>query len=384
MVPSLARVRRQQASPPHPYDVQLGTDGRRIQVQPASGWENAEITATQLIVAGPTGAESHQLRQHPERPARIDAVMAGIGDLHLGTDLRVVPADPADLGQLARVHTLDYLDELRRFSAGGGGHLDPDTYADAGSWDAARRAAGAGIAAVDELRSLDAGVAFVAARPPGHHALGDRAMGFCLLNNVAVAAAHLVDAGERVLIVDWDVHHGNGTQALFWNEPNVLYVSTHQWPAYPGTGRSTEVGGKDAHGLTVNVPVPPGATGDVLRRALDQVAAPVIDRFSPTWVLVSAGFDAHRADPLADLSLSSRDFADLARTVQGYAPRPGRLALFLEGGYDLDALRTSVASTLGALLGTPDPTEGPTAGGPGLERVGQAAVERNQALEHRG
>jgi acetoin utilization deacetylase AcuC-like enzyme len=144
------------------------------------------------------------------------------------------------------------------------------------------------------------------------------------------------------------------------------------------------VGGKDAHGLTVNVPVPPGATGDVLRRALDQVAAPVIDSFSPTWVLVSAGFDAHRADPLADLSLSSRDFADLARTVQGYAPRPGRLALFLEGGYDLDALRTSVASTLGALLGTPDPTEGPTAGGPGLERVGQAAVERNQALEHRG
>ncbi|HWD51276.1 MAG TPA: histone deacetylase [Acidimicrobiales bacterium] len=321
------------------------------------------------------------MRQHPERPARIGAVMAGVGDLHLGSDLAAVAAAPAGRAQLARVHTPEYLDELQRFSVGGGGHLDPDTYADATSWDAARLAAGAGIAAVDELRQRDAGVAFVAARPPGHHALGDRAMGFCLLNNVAVAAAHLVDAGERVLIVDWDVHHGNGTQALFWNEPNVLYVSTHQWPAYPGTGRPAEVGGTDAYGLTVNVPVPPGATGDVIRGALDQVAAPVIDGFSPTWVLVSAGFDAHRSDPLADLSLSGRDFADLARTVRGYAPRPGRLALFLEGGYDLDALRTSVSSTLGALLGAPDPTEGPTTGGPGLERVGMAAAERARALE---
>ncbi len=341
------------------------------------------IATAQLIVVGPTGAESHHLRQHPERPARIDAVMAGIGDLHLGSDLRAVPADPADLDQLARVHTIDYLEELQRFSAGGGGQLDPDTFADAGSWDAARRAAGAGIAAVDGLRTGSAETAFVAARPPGHHALGDQAMGFCLLNNVAVAAAHLVVAGERVLIVDWDVHHGNGTQALFWNDPNVLYVSTHQWPAYPGTGRSTEVGGTDAYGLTVNVPVPPGATGDVVRSALDRVAAPVIDSFSPTWVLVSAGFDAHRADPLADLALSSRDFADLARMVRGYAPRPGRLALFLEGGYDLDALRSSVSSTLGALLGAPSQSEPPTSGGPGLERVGQVGAERNRALEAR-
>ena len=190
-------------------------------------------------------------------------------------------------------------------------------------------------------------------------------------------------AGERVLIVDWDVHHGNGTQALFWNEPNVLYVSTHQWPAYPGTGRPTEVGGADAFGLTVNVPLPPGATGDVVRGALDQVAAPVIDRFSPTWVLVSAGFDAHRADPLADLALSSRDFADLARTVGGYVPRPGRLVLFLEGGYDLDALRHSVSSTLGALVGAPGESDPATTGGPGLERVRQVGIERDRTLEAR-
>jgi acetoin utilization deacetylase AcuC-like enzyme len=322
----------------------------------------------------------HERGGHPERPARIAAVMAGIGDLHLGTDLALVPATPAEMHQLARVHAPDHLDQLRRFCAGGGGQIDPDTYADASSWDAAVQAAGAGLAAIDELRRRPDGVAFVVARPPGHHALRDRSMGFCLLNNVAVAAAELVDAGERVLIVDWDVHHGNGTQAVFWDEPNVLYVSTHQWPAYPGTGRADEVGGKDALGLTVNVPLPPGATGDIVRRAIDEIAGPVIDRFAPTWVLVSAGFDAHRSDPLADLSLSSRDFADLAVMVSGYAPRPGRLALFLEGGYDLEALRSSVSSTLGALIGASETSDSPTAGGPGLEQVRRAADSREDAL----
>ncbi len=212
-------------------------------------------------------------------------------------------------------------------------------------------------------------------------------MGFCLLNNVAVAAAALTAAGERVLIVDWDVHHGNGTQAIFWDDPGVLYVSTHQSPFYPGTGAADEVGGANAKGLTVNVPLPAGATGDVVRRALDVVAAPVIEAFAPTWVLVSAGFDAHRADPLADLALSGGDFAALARTVSAFAPRPGRLVMLLEGGYDLAGLRTSVAVTLGALTGA-DPTaptrelgEPPTSGGPGVELVDLAASVRARALE---
>jgi acetoin utilization deacetylase AcuC-like enzyme len=352
-----------------------------VQVQAPGEWKTAGITDTPLIVTGPSGAEMHDGGRHPERPGRIAAVMAGIDDLHLGADLVVVPATPAEMHQLARVHTPEHLEWLQRFCAAGGGQIDPDTYADATSWDAAVLSAGAGIEAVNQLRRRSAGVAFVAARPPGHHALGDRSMGFCLLNNVAIAAAELVDAGERVLIVDWDVHHGNGTQALFWNEPNVLYVSTHQWPAYPGTGRAGEVGGEDAPGLTVNVPLPPGATGDVVRRALDEIAAPVVDNFSPTWVLVSAGFDAHRADPLADLSLSDRDFADLATMVSGYAPGPGRLALFLEGGYDLDALRASVSSTLGVLIGAPDAGGPPTSGGPGLEQVRQAKDSRNEILE---
>lgn len=352
-----------------------------VQVRAPSGWETAGITDAPLIVAGPTGAEMHDGGRHPERPARVAAVMAGIDDLHLGSDLAVVAAAPAEMDQLIRVHTPEHLAWLQRYCAAGGGQIDPDTYADATSWDAAVLAAGAGIAAINQLRRQSAGVAFVAARPPGHHALGDRSMGFCLLNNVAIAAAELVDAGERVLIVDWDVHHGNGTQALFWNEPNVLYVSTHQWPAYPGTGQASEVGGEHALGLTVNVPLPPGATGDVVRRALDDIAAPVIDRFAPTWVLVSAGFDAHRADPLADLSLSDRDFADLATMVSAHAPAPGRLALFLEGGYDLEALRASVSSTLGVLIGAPGAGGPPTSGGPGLEQVRRAMVSRNQALE---
>jgi acetoin utilization deacetylase AcuC-like enzyme len=333
-----------------------------------------------LIVSGTTGEFDHDCAGHPERPARIEAVMAGVDDLRLGTDLEFVLASAADRASLERVHTPSYLDELAAFCSEGGGDLDPDTYATADSWSAAVRAAGAGLAAIDTLRQRDEGVAFVAARPPGHHAVADRAMGFCLINNVAVAAAALAAEGERVLIVDWDVHHGNGTQAIFWDDPNVLYVSTHQWPLFPGTGRPLQIGGPHALGGTVNVPLPRGATGDVVRQAIDEVALPAIDEFEPTWVLVSAGFDAHRADPMAELALSSGDFGDLARVVAAFAPRPGRLALFLEGGYDLGALRMSVATTLGALLGGPYQPEEPTFGGPGTEMVQLARAERVAAV----
>ncbi len=205
--------------------------------------------------------------------------MGGVDDLHLDSDQLVLPALAADTSQLLRVHSADYLAELERFCATGGGPLDADTYATPESWDAARLSAGAGLVAVDALAERGADVAFVVARPPGHHALADRSMGFCLINNIAVAAASLVSSGERVLIVDWDVHHGNGTQALFWDEPDVLYVSTHQWPCYPGTGRASEVGGPSATGTTVNVPLPPGATGDVVRSAFDQLVTPVVSAF---------------------------------------------------------------------------------------------------------
>ena len=334
-----------------------------------------------LIVCGPDDHANHDEFGHPERPERISAVMAGINDLHLGDDLVVVPAQAATRAQLIRVHEGTYLDELGAFCYAGGGDIDEDTYATYDSWSIAQRAAGAGLAAIEELRRSNQGVAFVATRPPGHHALRDRAMGFCLLNNVAVAAASLTEQGERVLILDWDVHHGNGTQSIFWNDPNVLYVSTHQWPLFPGSGSLGEIGGPRALGSTINLPLPAGATGDVVRRAVETVAAEAIEEFGPTWVLVSAGFDAHRDDQLADVALSSGDFAQLARMAANFAPRSGRLALFLEGGYDLAALRNCVGATLGALLDSPYEPEPRTVAGPGMDVVKRYRGERLAALQ---
>ncbi len=336
-----------------------------------------------LVVAGPSGATEHQAgRQHPERQARVLAVMEGVDALaRAGSEVVSLEAVEAPMDALARVHSPAYLAQLETFCAEGGGYIDADTYARVDSWAAARRAAGAGLVALDELERRGEGVAFVPVRPPGHHTLAERAMGFCLINNVAVAAASRVARGERVLIVDWDVHHGNGTQAIFWDDPDVLYVSTHQHPLYPGTGRPDEIGGKAAAGLTLNLPLPPGATGDVVRRGLDVVARPAIESFAPDWVLVSCGFDAHRDDPLSSLDLESGDFAELARVVAEFAPRPGRMALFLEGGYDLDALRSSVVATLGALTGRRDGRAATSEGGPGLAELHAAGEAQRRALD---
>ena len=313
---------------------------------------------------------------HPERPARLAALERGIAEAHLEDALAPLEGRPARITELARVHDELYLDALAQLAAAGGGDLDPDTPTSAGSWDTALSGAGLGLAAVDALRRGEADAAFVAPRPPGHHATTNRAMGFCLLNNVAVAAAALAADGERVVIVDWDVHHGNGTQDIFWNDPRVLYVSTHEWPAYPGTGRAVETGGPGAPGLTVNVPLPPGATGDVALAALDEVVAPEVEAFAPDWVLISAGFDAHRDDPLADLAWSAGDFADLTRRVAAFAPGPGRLIAVLEGGYDLAALATSAGATAAALVGDGFRPEAATNGGPGRSAVIAAAQAR--------
>jgi acetoin utilization deacetylase AcuC-like enzyme len=334
-----------------------------------------------LVINGPYSDSGHEEPGHPERPERLIAAMAAVEDLHLGSDLVVAPSYAATRAELVRVHNGNYLDELGAFCYSGGGDIDQDTYATMDSWAIAKLAAGAGLKVIEELQRRNDGVGFVATRPPGHHALADRAMGFCLLNNVAVASAALLSQGERVLIIDWDVHHGNGTQQIFWDEPNVLYVSTHQWPLFPGSGSAIEVGGRHATDRTVNIPLPPGATGDVVRRAIDTIAGPVVDAFNPTWVLVSAGFDAHRDDPMADLRLTSGDFALMARTVTDYAPRPGRVVMFLEGGYNLGALRSSIHATLSAALGQPGETEAPSNGGPGTEHVARLHQARRSAIE---
>jgi acetoin utilization deacetylase AcuC-like enzyme len=326
-----------------------------------------------LVLAAEPELDRHDTGiDHPEQPARLRAALSGLDAAGLRDAVVKTETRRASEEELALVHPRLYFEALRAFCEGGGGAVDPDTITVPGSWDTALLAAGGGLAAVDALSEGQGDVAFVAARPPGHHASADRAMGFCLLNNIAISAAYLAERGERVAIVDWDVHHGNGTQDIFWDDPRVLYISTHQSPLFPGTGAVDQTGGPEAQGLTVNVPLPPGATGDVVRRALEEVAAPVVERFVPTWVLVSAGFDAHRADPLANLRLSSTDFADIAKTVGGFAPQPGRMVLFLEGGYDLDALRMSVGATLSALLGSSYRPERPSAGGPGYDMVDMA------------
>jgi acetoin utilization deacetylase AcuC-like enzyme len=318
---------------------------------------------------------------HPERVQRLDAVLRGPEAAGLRDAVATLEIREATAEELGLVHPAEYLEALERFCVAGGGDIDGDTRASAGSWRAGKLAAGAGLAAVEALRRGEGSAAFLAVRPPGHHALATRPMGFCLINNIAVVAANLAGQGERVLVIDWDAHHGNGTEAIFWDDPRVLYVSAHQYGGfYPGTGALADVGGPEAQGATLNLPFPSGTTGDVYLRALDEVVAPAVDDFAPTWVLVSAGYDAHRADPLTGLRLSAGDFADIARRVAAFAPQPGRLVLFLEGGYDLDALTTSVGASLAAILDVPYRPEESTSGGPGAQVV-TAALEQKARLD---
>ncbi len=316
-------------------------------------------------------------RGHPERPARLDAVRDGIANAGLADLTLPLPVRAATSTELERVHPAPYLASLEAQSRAGGGHLDADTVVSADSWQAAITAAGTGIAAVDALANGGADAAFLALRPPGHHARPAQGMGFCLINNVAVAAADLAARGEHVLIVDYDAHHGNGTQEIFYADPRVLYVSFHEWPLYPGTGRHDEIGEGAGEGTTVNLPLPAGATGDVYLRAIDDVVAPQVEGFGPTWVLISAGFDAHRADPLTGLGLSAGDYAAIGERVAEWAA-PGRLIAFLEGGYSLEALRDSVAASLPTLIGVPARPiagEADTSGGPGTTVV-EAVADR--------
>jgi acetoin utilization deacetylase AcuC-like enzyme len=291
---------------------------------------------------------------HPERPARAEAVRDALRDAGIASRGEQLAIRPATDEELARVHTPAYLDQLTQRVPGRSGWLDPDTYFSPRTWEAATAAAGSTTQlALDVLDGkLSQGLAVV--RPPGHHATADRAMGFCLLNNVAVAAAALRAHGAaRVAILDWDVHHGNGTQDIFWDDPDVLYLSVHQFPFYPGTGAAIEVGGAKAPGATVNVGLPGGCGDAEYAAVFDHVFLPKLSVFRPDVLLISAGFDAFAHDPLAGMRVTHAGFAAMAHRLRAAAERwsAGRVVAVLEGGYDLDGLGHGMTSVLSALSG---------------------------------
>ena len=294
-------------------------------------------------------ADRHATAGHPERPERRGAVADGVRAA-AGDDLVEPPLQPVDEATLGEVHDPAFLAELDSAEARGGGWLDPDTYLVRGSMAAARLAAGATLQAAIAVTTGEAEIAFASVRPPGHHAGATRASGFCLLNSVAVAAAGLRRRGlaRRIAIVDWDVHHGDGTQAIFDADPDLVYLSTHQSPLYPGTGDARERGTGPAEGTMHNRPLRPGDGDGPFVAAWHDELLPALDAFRPEAILVSAGYDAHRADPLANLEVTEAGYETVAELLGAAARRRGigGVALTLEGGYDLDALRASAAATV--------------------------------------
>jgi acetoin utilization deacetylase AcuC-like enzyme len=316
---------------------------------------------------------------HPERPARLEAARKGLEAATL-TAKRVwlAPHDASD-DELARVHTPAYVESLRR-ADGWQGYLNADTYCSRASIRAARRAAGAGVAMVDALLDGRARTGLALVRPPGHHARPAEAMGFCFFNNVAVAAAHArVRGAERVAVVDFDVHHGNGTQEMFYADPAVLYVSLHQYPFYPGTGSVRETGTFEGTGRTVNVPLSAGAGDSVYLAAFQRIVAPVLASFDPDLLLISAGFDAHELDPLGSMRVTEAGFGGIAAELGRALPRgpDGRVGVVLEGGYDLDGLAGSLRATLEALDSpTAMPARSPKAADPAISPTHEAELAR--------
>jgi acetoin utilization deacetylase AcuC-like enzyme len=304
----------------------------------------------------------HDTGLHPERAERIPAIEPEL-ERRSWLGMRRVPAPEVEPAALLAVHPDEHVRSIEVLSERGGGAIDPDTVTSRGSYRAALHAAGGAVHMVDLLLGGDGDrplVGFCGLRPPGHHAEAARAMGFCLFNNVAVAARRARDEHgcHRVMVVDWDVHHGNGTNDIFHSDDEVLFVSIHQWPLYPGTGAAEDAGSGAGLGHTVNLPVPPGSDDDALVSLVAHVAVPLARAYQPQLLLVSAGYDAHRDDPLADCRVTEDGYAAMATALRGVAGELGDvpIGVVLEGGYALGALARSVAATIEALTGVPEPS----------------------------
>jgi acetoin utilization deacetylase AcuC-like enzyme len=330
----------------------------------------------------------HGTPGHPERPERLQAIVQHLEGAGVLSRLHRVEPREATADDLALVHAPELVAAVREAAATRSGvWLDPDTYVVPRSYEAALLAAGGALAATDAVLDGSLESAFCLVRPPGHHATPRRAMGFCLFNNVAIAAAHALQRRglERVAVIDFDVHHGNGTQDAFYLDPRVLYFSTHQHPFYPGTGYVEEAGAGEGAGTTVNVPLPPGCGREEYLRCYREVCDPLLRRFRPQALFVSAGFDAHFADPLAQELLDARGYYEIAELLKSLAGElcQGRIVYALEGGYDLTALAWSVRACVDTLLGEPfaeDPLGyGPAVRGPDLDPL-LAAVRQAQGL----
>jgi acetoin utilization deacetylase AcuC-like enzyme len=310
---------------------------------------------TTALMADPIFREHLAGRRHPECPERFDAVLDGLERAGLIERMLRVPARDATRDELALCHTPEYLDIARGDVLAGRPYLSTgDTDITPNSWGVAVRASGGVLNAVDAVLTGAARNAFCAVRPPGHHANASRGMGFCLLNNVAIAAryAQRRHGVARVAIVDWDVHHGNGTQDIFYRDGSIFFFSSHQWPLYPGTGRADETGDGAGVGTTMNFPFPAGSGRREILGAVEDSLVPALDRFRPDLVLISAGFDSREGDPLGRFTLTDEDFTDLTRTVMAIADRhaAGRVVSLLEGGYNLDGLASAAAAHVAALL----------------------------------
>jgi len=336
----------------------------------------------ELALFYPTGHQGHFKSGHPERPERVEVIWSAFQKAEWWRQAKQVVPTGVPAQVLKAVHTPAYLN-LLELSCRKGGQLDADTYTTPQSWELAHLAAGGAIAVVEAVWKREARRGFALCRPPGHHAMRGQGMGFCLLNNIALAAENLVQfqSAKRLAIIDLDLHHGNGTQDIFWKRKDVFYFSTHQSPFYPGSGRLDEMGEGDGQGFTANFPLSPGSGDSAYSSVMDTVILPLLDRYRPEMILVSYGFDTHWLDPIGQMLLSADGYARLINklAVWSEAYCQGRMAMILEGGYDLDAARACTLAVTEALLGLK--WEDPLGPAPYRERdAWKGMIERAKAL----